>query len=952
MEPIEFLKSVVPHNGTHFAVEKSASDRYPKQRSGDLNFVANFCAQASAGGRDAYFALGGFSGATKNQYGFPKRVAIDATLQRSLRLDIDTGEGKPYPDKRSALLALLQFCNTLSLPKPWIIDSGGGLHVYWAIDKDTELADWAHASERLKAACMQHDLHADHTVTTDAARILRMPGTFNYKRQTPEPVRILQVGTPSPLNDIVQHFPDAAPPKPLNPTATPPFKLRGVLTQCPEMANALRTGGVGIHEPLWKRQLDLINASDESEDVKYRVALAISNKHEGFGVEGFEDKWEMTRSQGYGAPSCDGMAKAGAKACATCPFNGRIKFPSALGRIVSVPVTPTPTTPALPLADQPSPPAASAAGGVVLAPTQSGVFTFADGSRVQVNDGELQSNACIRRGIPTVVVRTKNEDGTFDIEHRTVLPYKIVAVDRGYDKVDSKSVTTLWFDAGMDGEVKLVLSGAEKADPKKLAEKMANSNLFVSVSQAKQFLEAFMQPFLRTLQAARAANEVAVRCGWSADHNSFALGSYVYRRDGSVDTAFGTSVPEELEGYRVQGDEVSWREAFDVCMNSGPDRQAVLALSLAGPLMEFSGLHGAMLNAYSPESGVGKSTLCDAALSIWGSPDTLRKDFRDTSVATFKLAAITGNMPMVVDEFTNIEGKVLSDYVYTLTQGREKHRLDSSANLRSGGKRRWKLVAITTANNSIHDKLLSYRPDANAEAMRVFELRLKPLSIPPAEMSAAKAKLSNLSTSYGHLGPRVVRVFMSKPAEYWEKLVLEKIAKWDAAVGNSTGDRFRSAICALIECGTEVGKELGIVFDAAGISNTLRTQWGVQVSQFVENKKTPHDFLVEYWAANVTSFASHAEGSDTCLLPTGGKSVMGEKFYKGSKLTHFYIPTSHISTFLAQRNGSARLFNEWAKGLYASDGFSGIRKVNYMAGPNAVTLECFVGKGELVGAEG
>ena len=104
---------------------------------------------------------------------------------------------------RSGLTALRAFCKATGLPKPTVIKSGRGAHVYWVLDKELPRTEWKPFAERLKQLCVEHDLKADASVTTDAARILRVPGTMHLKDITnPIPVEILHVAGAISLSSI------------------------------------------------------------------------------------------------------------------------------------------------------------------------------------------------------------------------------------------------------------------------------------------------------------------------------------------------------------------------------------------------------------------------------------------------------------------------------------------------------------------------------------------------------------------------------------------------------------------------------------------------------------------------------------------------------------------------------------------------------------------------------
>jgi hypothetical protein len=110
-------------------------------------------------------------------------------------LDIDCGEGKPYESQGDGVQALKHFCEDLGLPKPTLVNSGRGVHVYWALQEAITRQQWKPVADRLKVICHERGLHADPARTADAASILRIPETFNTKGDPPLDVVLMCIGT-------------------------------------------------------------------------------------------------------------------------------------------------------------------------------------------------------------------------------------------------------------------------------------------------------------------------------------------------------------------------------------------------------------------------------------------------------------------------------------------------------------------------------------------------------------------------------------------------------------------------------------------------------------------------------------------------------------------------------------------------------------------------------------
>lgn len=96
---------------------------------------------------------------------------------------------KDYGDKA----AILAHIAGTSWPSPSVVvDSGGGIHGYWLLRDPwlLETDDARLAAELVQRAWVQQVIGADASVH-DLVRILRIPGTLNFKYDPPRPVQFL-----------------------------------------------------------------------------------------------------------------------------------------------------------------------------------------------------------------------------------------------------------------------------------------------------------------------------------------------------------------------------------------------------------------------------------------------------------------------------------------------------------------------------------------------------------------------------------------------------------------------------------------------------------------------------------------------------------------------------------------------------------------------------------------
>jgi hypothetical protein len=220
----------------------------------------------------------------------------------------------------------------------------------------------------LKQLLLANNVLCDASITTDAARILRVPGTKNYKYDPPADVTL----APMPL--VIYDFPaklaflqqfaglTVAPTasKPQHPLWAddltddqrasfrrgPVFKIDGpdlnaginryedklvdpreIFKQCGFYREALRRGGADYDNPLW--MYSVLGAT--FMEGGNAIAHAISEKHATYTQADtqalYDRKVAERHDRGIGYPSCATIKGAGCSACATCPHFAKGKSP-------------------------------------------------------------------------------------------------------------------------------------------------------------------------------------------------------------------------------------------------------------------------------------------------------------------------------------------------------------------------------------------------------------------------------------------------------------------------------------------------------------------------------------------------------------------------------------------------------------------------------------------------
>ncbi|MDB2372546.1 AAA family ATPase [Amylibacter sp.] len=195
----EFLEKVLPQSGIYMLFLTKEKKNFHRSYT-NIDTMASAVDWFDNSGYSVYHACSSF-------HTEESRKADNTAHFRSFFLDLDCGlkkanEGKGFIDKAAACNALKDFCKKLGLPKPTIIDSGGGFHVYWTLQDDIEADEWLSLATKLKQLTKFHKFAADHSRTSDRASLLRPVKATNHKYSPARQVKALYVADDASFNDI------------------------------------------------------------------------------------------------------------------------------------------------------------------------------------------------------------------------------------------------------------------------------------------------------------------------------------------------------------------------------------------------------------------------------------------------------------------------------------------------------------------------------------------------------------------------------------------------------------------------------------------------------------------------------------------------------------------------------------------------------------------------------
>lgn len=845
----EFLSAVLAEAGTYCAVgikQGKIRTRFADSLPLLVQEVDGFH-QAQA---DTYFAVFSFDPTMQTQ----RRLAANATKAKAFWLDLDCGPTKEYATRQLAMAALGQFCNDLNLPQPICINSGNGVHAYWVLPESIPKDMWLPVATRLKAVCTERSLHADPACTTDAARILRVPETTNFKNpDAPLPVEYLGGDG---LIDLFEFAKALGAPEPSQSEDVLPFavpdhiKSVGVdnttkalmgqnniykfgkilsmgLQGCAQL-NHIVANQATVEEPLWRAGLSIAHLCEDEATAIHEM----SHNHPQYDPTDTVYKAGLTK----GPYTCDTFNHLNPGLCAECPHKGKFGSPIVLGKEIAAA---TEKDNVVQAED-----ATSRDTRTYIIPTYP--FPFFRGKHGGV----------YLKGTP-------NDDGVSD--DKLIYENDFYVVKRMFDR-EQGEVLWLRLHLPKDGvrEFSIPLTDATSKD--RFRDTIAAQGI-MALGKTIDPLMFYIQRWLKELQHMGQAETVRSQFGWT-EEKTFVIGDREITPDGVRYSPPSKAIMQTCSLLTKKGALDEWRTIANFYNNPGMEAQAfALFLGFGGVLMPYTQVRGGIVNLMSPGSGTGKSTVQMVINSIWGKPFDLLLQNDDTYNAKIHRFGVLNNLPATIDEITNMKEEVISQLAYAITQGRGKNRMEASSNAERLNHTFWRLVAITSSNSSLYDKLYAMKDFPEGEMMRIIELRVHPTNSHSKEYT--DTLFGRLNDNYGHAGEVFIKYVVENLPDVLD-ILRDVQLRLDAAAGLGQRERFWSNIGALAITGGLIANQLRLIdIDVKRIFNWLvvflKTGKGEVKNGIITDGAGA---LGSFIAANINNILIIRDGAASNGLPT------------------------------------------------------------------------------------
>jgi len=824
MDAEVFLRHVTGEDGYYclFAVKLGQNDR-PQTFHTDYDSLLQEARKLDARGYSPYFAL-----ATFEESG--TRVADNVKQLKSFFMDIDCGEGRDYPTKKEGLQALQRFCKKVELPRPLLVDSGRGVHCYWPLSEPVSKEVWKPVAEHLKQLCKNHGFIVDPSVTADAARVLRIPTTHNYKTEPPTEVTFFSEHVPEyvTLDEFAKCIgADKVETKSLEPMpnsavmdalmGNKQFKFKDIITRessCAQLVDIVVKQD-GCSEPMWRAGLSIAKFCSDGQ----KAAHVMSKNHPEYSAEETQDKFDKIK----GPYLCHHFDEFKPDVCTKCPHWGKIKSPITLGgsireateedNIVEVPALDLPNTPTT----------------TYVIPTYPKPY--------------------IRGASGGVYIRTTDEEG--DPTEELIYHNDIYIVSRIVD-VELGEVVVIRLHLPQDGVREFTVPLTAVTSREEFRKQMSMQGVAITKMDK---LMTYMTTWINELQATTKADLARTQFGWTDDtHSAFILGNQEISRNGVKSNPPSKATAGLMSAFKPKGTLEQWKEMANFYNRDGFElHQYIVASAFGSPLMSLMPIACSSLHVHSKESGLGKTTAMYVGASVWGNPKTLVVEAKDTQNSLMLRGEVYKNLPYYIDELTNAKGEELSDLIYQLSSGRQRNRMAGSANTERHRGEPWSLLSISTGNTSVLERISSFKNAPKAEAARMLETKAVKLFDETKTKHLTDKHQSNSQNIYGVVGVPYLQYLMQN-MDRVINLLQEVQQKLDAGAQLTAQERHWSAGSTVTVAGFMLASELGFLeYDKEGFFRyalrLLQENKTMASDMIASTADTLNDFVHEHWGS-------------------------------------------------------------------------------------------------------
>ena len=738
-----------------------------------------------------------------------RRVHENMDESKAFFFDLDVGpneKGKPrkFQSAQDAWNGLDRFLFRTRLPDPFVISSGGGLHVYWIVSTPIPSLEWRKQADKLRHIAEDAKLFFDPSRTVDQSSVLRVPGTRNYKLEgQPRPVRMMREGVVTDTDVFLTMLDTlAADYTPLAPLmrqianegnltmeyggrVTP---VSEVFDVCEHMRNFRDNKGV-VSEPDYYAAVGLLMWADDGE----HVAHAISAGDPRYDFDETQTKMEQWRDKG--PPTCHKInLSAGGDICKNCPNAGKGKNPLDIANKIWAE------------APRVEPPMA-------LAKKKDWV---------KVCDVSLPFQRT-NHGVGVVKQDPSNPNVSKVVNF---LAYDLFPIEQFAGNAQEPGYSRWVVEIPLEGKRAFTFETNNFSTTQMFTQALLYVGIFVPDANDQTLVRKYMLHYLRDLQRHTQAQAMYDHLGWIYNDDDPQLDTGVPTRfvmcgeaidvgsDETVSCAMSANTDFLKSFVKKRGTlerQVELLEFYNKDAFYLPHIFMVMC-ALGAILLRATGEHGVIF-ALIGEAGSSKSTALYVGASLWGefkkyvingTPDGSTVRARDDTVMAL------ANFPVFIDEITLMEPDDARRFVMNATQptGRDTMTQDRKHRKHRGGVK--STITGVSGNKSVHQMVNTDTSAGQAGTVRVLEADIvKPAAGLPHSKAQADKFLHELSQNFGHIGPAFAAGVVPNLPKVDAKLRQEQ-ARIDARYSIKPEERFYSAAVASALTAGRIAGRMGL----------------------------------------------------------------------------------------------------------------------------------------------
>lgn len=885
MNTLEFLQRVLPTEGVYCTFFNGPRGKV--QRFHDTLEAAEAAIQRADGvGQNTFFAVSTFLNGSS-------RRKTNVAYTKVLAIDVDCGADKPFDTWKDGLKALHEFIKVLKLPVPLVIRSGNGLHVYWVLDEELTREQWEPMAYALKEATRQQGFKVDASLVGNPSQVLRPVGTRNHKDiDNPKPVTVLLDRgdtTVAVMRKALSYYTKVStgPRKPsplldsLAVTSDLPAAVASVVERKCAQINWAVANQDEVPEPMWYAMIGVAAACEDPEG----TAIAWSKNHPGYSEEETLRKLHQWKAQTTGPATCAKFDSERPEGCKGCPYAGRIGSPASLGT------------------------------------RYKEIDTSANAPENAVTTIPLPKNH--KRSAAGIAV-------TIDETDVLITDFDIYPLSYGYDETLGYEVAQYLWDRRHVGWRLLTLRQAHLADGtyKEFVTSIADQGIMLETKKQTEYFQMMLRSYMNELRKVRTVTNLYSTMGWKEDNKVFVLGETVYRRtDTGVEEEnlrlASTTARAGTEMFTVKGSYDKWRAGTELLGKTHLyAHQFSIGIALASVLVPFTGLKGATVSFYGP-SGSGKSQAQLVQQSVWGDPEKLHFQSKFTPNALFNRFGTHGNLPITVDEATQMSDSDVGDMLYWVSQGRDKARLTKTSEERAP--REWALLATMSTNKPLATKLMSLGDENEAQMLRLLELKVETSKLFANNTTVGRMFHRLFTENCGHAG----REFIHNVMENYDEADIQNMFRHAAEELCETYDiefngteRYWELVLVLVALSLRLAYEWDIIkFDPKWCIKWAVSQLDAMRNAVEDERKDlldlVNEYITEHSADMVELYRSPGREynmNDLRPMPRGPVRVRveGDRKRNSTEIAggRVYLDRTHFRRWYASRGGNPRTLHQ------------------------------------------